>query len=652
MYFDIPKEQSSIIKVIGVGGGGSNAVNHMFLQGIKDVNFVICNTDAQALEMSPVPNKIQLGPTLTKGRGAGSHPSVGQQATMESMQEIKAILEKNTEMVFITAGMGGGTGTGGAPVIAKLAKDMGILTIGIVTVPFGFEGKRRKSQAHEGLETLKHYVDAILVISNDKLRDMCGNLAWNEAFAHADDVLATAAKGIAEIITVPGYVNVDFEDVKTVLRGSGLAIMGSGRASGESRALAAVKAALESPLLSDNDISGARSILLNITSGSMPVLMDEIAEITEFVQEAAGHDCDIIWGNCNDELLGDQIMVTVIATGFETMEQRKERLKNSTVKVTHIDTSAFTQKKPVLLDEKPAEEMPIQEAEASISIKKEEPKKLVEVKPEPVAEIKAEPVVESSIEEEKIEEKKVEEKKVKKESPAQFSFDFGLFAQVETPAAEKVIEEQPIMEIPVSEEPVAEISNEPVIEIKRIEPIEEKQIEEEVVAEEEVFSPIEMHMRPIASIEPVEDVIENKEEQPVIEKDAFIIEVKKEPVMETKVEEQPAAEEDEFIVRREEVRTTTMQRKESSTFITNDDKINVVNTHGNDRISRLKSMSMKLSGGNLDEIEKVPAYMRRNIELEETPDAREINVSQYNIVDGENGPELKKNNSFLHDNVD
>ena len=365
MYFDIPKEQSSIIKVIGVGGGGSNAVNHMFMQGIKDVNFVICNTDQQALEMSPVPNKIQLGPSLTKGRGAGSHPSVGQQAAMESMQEIKSLLEKNTEMVFITAGMGGGTGTGGAPVVAKLAKEMGILTIGIVTVPFGFEGKRRRTQAHEGLETLKHFVDAILIVSNDKLREMFGNLAWNEAFAKADDILTTAAKGIAEIITVPGYVNVDFEDVKTVLRDSGLAIMGSGSAEGENRALEAVSVALESPLLNDNDIRGARNILLNISSGSKAVLMDEIASITDYVQEAAGNDCDIIWGNCTDETLGEKIMVTVIATGFETIEQRNTRIKKNTYKITHVDTNEITAMKqnPVAQTTAVVEEVATKEVE-------------------------------------------------------------------------------------------------------------------------------------------------------------------------------------------------------------------------------------------------------------------------------------------------
>ncbi len=265
MLFDLPKEQSSIIKVIGIGGGGCNAVNHMFRQGINDVNFVICNTDAQALEASPVPNRIQLGPELTKGRGAGAHPEKGQAATLESVKEVKELMERNTEMVFITAGMGGGTGTGGAPVIARIAREMGILTVAIVTLPFSFEGKKRIAQAHKGIAELKDQVDSIIVIVNDKIREVFGDLVFSEAFARADDVLTTAAKGIAEIITIQGYVNVDFEDVKTVLRDSGVAIMGIGKAGGDNRAIDAVEAALSSPLLNDTNIHGARHVLLNIT---------------------------------------------------------------------------------------------------------------------------------------------------------------------------------------------------------------------------------------------------------------------------------------------------------------------------------------------------------------------------------------------------
>lgn len=317
MHFDLPKEQSSIIKVIGIGGGGSNAVTHMFNQGITGVNFVICNTDAQAMELSPVPNKIQLGPSLTEGRGAGSLPEVGKMATEESMDDIKEILNVNTKMVFITAGMGGGTGTGGAPVVAKLARELGILSVGIVTVPFQFEGKRRRSQAADGIQELKSYVDTILVISNNKLREIYGNLTLSEAFAEADNILTTAAKGIAEIITMPGYVNVDFEDVKTVMTDSGAAIMGSAQAEGEHRALRSVESALSSKLLNDSDIRGANHILLNISSGSEEVLMDEISQITDYVQDATGQGTDIIWGNCYDESLGEKLSVTVIATGFE-----------------------------------------------------------------------------------------------------------------------------------------------------------------------------------------------------------------------------------------------------------------------------------------------------------------------------------------------
>ncbi len=316
MKFDLPKDQSSIIKVIGVGGGGSNAVNHMYNQGITGVDFIICNTDQQALDQSPIPNKIQLGSTLTEGRGAGSNPEVGKNAAIENVDELKEIFEKNTQMVFITAGMGGGTGTGAAPIIAQTAREMGILTVGIVTIPFTFEGRRRKLQADDGLEELRSNVDTLLVICNDKLREMHGNLKISEAFSKADDILTVAAKGIAEIITVAGYINVDFEDVKTVMKDGGTAIMGSAHAEGENRATKAVSTALASPLLNDNDITGARYILLNITSGDEEVTMDEIDEITEYIQAESGNTADIIWGNGHDENLGSKVSVTIIATGF------------------------------------------------------------------------------------------------------------------------------------------------------------------------------------------------------------------------------------------------------------------------------------------------------------------------------------------------
>ncbi|MBN2519337.1 MAG: cell division protein FtsZ [Bacteroidales bacterium] len=314
--FDLPTNMSSIIKVIGVGGGGSNAVNYMYTRGIRDVNFIVCNTDAQALASSPVPVKIQLGESLTEGRGAGNKPEIGKQAAIENLNDVMNSLESNTKMVFITAGMGGGTGTGGAPVIAKATKELNILTVGIVTIPFRFEGQKRINQAIEGINELEKYVDSLLVINNEKLREIFGNLKISEAFSKADNVLASAAKGIAEIITVPGYINVDFADVNTVMADSGVAILGTGTASGENRAIEAIQEAITSPLLNNNDIKGSKNILLNITSGAEEVSMDEIGEITDYISSEVGSNVDIIWGIGHDEKLGDKISATIIATGF------------------------------------------------------------------------------------------------------------------------------------------------------------------------------------------------------------------------------------------------------------------------------------------------------------------------------------------------
>lgn len=336
--FEIPKHHKSIIKVIGVGGGGSNAVNHMFNQGIKDVEFIVCNTDAQALKGSPVPNKLQIGVNLTEGLGAGANPEKGRNAALESREEIREMLSQDTKMVFITAGMGGGTGTGAAPVIAKVAKELDILTVGIVTVPFGFEGKKKMAQAEEGIKALKESCDTVLVILNDKLREVFGNLSITEAFAQADNVLTTASKGIAEIITVPGYVNVDFEDVKTVMKDSGAAVMGSAESHGENRARKAAEEAISSPLLNNRDIMGADKILLSIISGEEAELqMDELSEITEYIQEKSGDNAEVIFGHGVDPDLGESIRVTVIATGFEhdriTEKQELEK------KVYHLDSN-------------------------------------------------------------------------------------------------------------------------------------------------------------------------------------------------------------------------------------------------------------------------------------------------------------------------
>ncbi len=317
MKFEAPENNNSIIKVIGVGGGGCNAVNHMHREGIKGVDFIICNTDQQSLDSSSITTKIQLGASLTEGRGAGAIAEVGKNAAIESIDEIKAQIGSETKMVFITAGMGGGTGTGAAPVIAATAKEMGILTVGIITIPFAFEGKKRKLQAQQGIEEMRAAVDTLIIICNDRIREVYGNLSITNAFAHADDVLGTAAKGIAEIITSTGSINVDFEDVRTVMSNSGVAIMGSAQASGENRALNAIEEAIASPLLNDNNINGANYILLNITYGKDEIQMDEIVEITDYIQQEAGESADIIWGHGFDESLEENIQITLIATGFD-----------------------------------------------------------------------------------------------------------------------------------------------------------------------------------------------------------------------------------------------------------------------------------------------------------------------------------------------
>lgn len=400
MQFELPKDESSIIKVIGVGGGGSNAVNHMFRLGIKGVDFIICNTDKQALEKSPVPHKIQLGHSLTKGLGAGARPEVGRDSALESIDEIKSLLTANTEMVFITAGLGGGTGTGAAPVIASIAKELGILSVGIVTIPFTFEGKKRREQAEKGLEEMKKYVDTLIVIGNDKLREIYGSLKMTEAFAHADNVLTNAAKSIAEIISLHMHVNVDFNDVKTVMQESGVAIMGSAIASGEKRALRAVEAALVSPLLNDNDISGARHVLLNIMSGSDDIEMDEFGEITDYIQEAAGGTAELITGYGTDPSLGDNVSVTIIATGFNSkMSSGYEAPVFQERKIVKLDEPVVTKQEPVqtnIIDE-------IQKSEPFVYTKDEQTPVVNKVE-EPVKE------PENKIEEHKIEEKKEESK--------------------------------------------------------------------------------------------------------------------------------------------------------------------------------------------------------------------------------------------------
>lgn len=564
--FDLPKDQSSIIKVIGVGGGGSNAVNHMYRQGIKGVDFIVCNTDKQALDISPVPVKIQLGETLTEGMGAGSLPEVGRNAAIENINDIKEILSRGTKMVFITAGMGGGTGTGAAPVIAAAAKEMGILTVGIVTIPFAFEGKKRKVQAEEGLSEMKKNVDTLLVISNDKLREIHGNLKLAEAFAHADNVLTNAAKSIAEIISITLHINVDFKDVQTVMRDSGVAIMGSASASGENRAIRAVESALNSPLLNDNNIQGARYVLLNVTSGTEEITMDELGEITDYIQEAAGQTAELITGYGCDETIGDNVNVTIIATGFNSKG----------IELNGVEPA----RKPEKIIRKLEEEKPAVEnvVAASSEVKSEEPNVL-----EPFL-IKRTPAVEEPKKEEAM--------------------------SIAEPVVEKA-----------AEEPVAEVELPPVV--HQLEEVKAEETEEpslfNEVQEPELLQPqkqvsIEFE---VTNVNPVSEPVSNIVNEPEMKYD---IEAKK--------------EEEESLLKKYQQEEQVRKAQE--------------------RISKLKELSMKLKTPNgLAELEKEPAYRRRNVNLESTPHSSESQVSRYTLSESEDKKvEIKPNNSFLHDNVD
>lgn len=580
MKFDLPKDQASIIKVIGVGGGGSNAVNHMYNQGITGVDFIICNTDSQALELSPIPNKIQLGTTLTEGLGAGANPEVGKNAAIEDVEAVKDILANNTKMVFITAGMGGGTGTGAAPVIAAAAKEMGILTVGIVTVPFSFEGRRRKQQADEGLDALRESVDTLLIINNDKLRMMYGNLKMGEAFAKADDILAVAAKGISEIITVTGYVNTDFRDVQTVMQDGGTAIMGSATAEGENRAIDAVGKALASPLLNDNEIKGAKFILLNITSGVEEITMDEIGDITDYIQDEAGLTADIIWGNCTDESLGEKVAVTVIATGFGATDTASIEFGKKPEKIVHN------------LEETTTNEV------VENTVKEVEPQNEVPAVEEPTLIVKEEVQPTLGFEEDVVDEAPVEEEITQK-----------VVFSLEDDADE--------------------------IEQKR-ESVANEMVEETT---EEVFGEFE-----VENIEEVDDVVSEEVE---LEKPQTIV-----WNLHDEIEEVNQAE----ATTNEEVQNTveeTTEETEAPVYtnrIPDEDQLK----RSQERIMRIKELGMKMkTPSGINDLEKEPAYKRRQIKLDSIPHSSENTISRFSMGEDEDGnPKLKDDNSFLHDNVD
>jgi len=553
--FDLPKDRSSIIKVLGVGGGGGNAVNHMYAQGIKGVDFVICNTDLQALEASSIPNKVQLGTGLTAGLGAGANPEVGKKAAMEAIEDIIDILGVNTKMLFITAGMGGGTGTGAAPIIAKAARELDILTVGIVTTPFQFEGKKRKTHAEEGIEILKKSVDCLLVINNDKIKDMYGNLPIRTAFSHANDILTIAAKGIAEIITFPGYINVDFEDVKTVMQNSGVALMGSAMAEGEDRALKAVKAALASPLLNENQITGAKNILLNITSGSEEVLMDEIGQISSYIQDEAGLTADMILGTSFDESIGANLSVTIIATGFETRENRIIYNHQATPKTKHVLYEQVRPNEMIIIDSS----------------------EIIEPAPKP-----------------------------------------EVAAEVEPTIITHQLEPEETIQSEIQQEPEMTIEPEELRFELRMDPTPEDLIEDEIISElvedEEIRSRVQDVIQRDQEIDKMGELIQEQVHFEISNLEAEI----NEPML--SAEEQEARFEKHI-----------------------------------QRLKELKNLNVTIKSPNgIRDLEKEPAYIRKNKKLNDVPHSSESSVSRLSLFEDPKSQKtgIRTNNSFLHDNVD
>jgi len=640
--FDLPKNQSNVIKVIGVGGGGSNAINHMFRQGIKGVDFIVCNTDSQALQNSAVPNKIQLGVNLTEGLGAGANPDVGQQSAIESIADIENMLDRNTKMVFITAGMGGGTGTGAAPVIAQLAKEREILTVGIVTLPFSFEGKVRQEQALIGIEKLRKQVDSLIVINNNKLREVYGNLGFKAGFSKADEVLATASRGIAEVITHHYTQNIDLRDAKTVLANSGTAIMGSATALGENRAKEAIISALDSPLLNDNKITGAKNVLLLIVSGSNEITLDEIGEINDHIQTEAGYNANIIMGVGEDETLGDAVAVTVIATGFD-VEQQSEIVNTEPKKIIHTledeqkivhnltsnTVAAFdlNTEKPIAKSEERIvfdlieEEETVAASEPVVPVLGNEELiamsefiKNLDVTFEIVSPIKEEEFIISSP---KMEEKKVVEqpKAIEREEQTSFTFDLPLFKsepieEKKEVKAEKVLFEltDETKDIKVNEAielvPVTEVSDNGIIKYS---------LEEYMEAENEFLS-----SKPVAA----------------------------------KVEEEKIPEELNITMKKVNNSETDSSKLESISpmEMTIEETLRI---RADERRKKLKEFNYKFHNNvsKIDEYEREPAYKRLGIDISNTQ-TNNVNSRISVGTDSNNDLQLRSNNSYLHDNVD
>ncbi len=635
--FDLPKNQSNVIKVIGVGGGGSNAINHMFQAGINGVDFIVCNTDSQALENSPVPNKIQLGVSLTEGLGAGANPEVGEQAAIESMEDIKAMLDTTTKMIFITAGMGGGTGTGAAPVIAKQAKEMDVLTVGIVTMPFQFEGKMRCEQAQLGIEKLRANVDSLIVINNNKLREVYGNLGFKAGFSKADEVLATAARGIAEVITHHYTQNIDLRDAKTVLSNSGTAIMGSAMASGSTRANEAIMKALDSPLLNDNKISGAKNVLLLIVSGSQEITIDEIGEINDHIQTEAGHGANIIMGVGEDDTIGEAIAVTVIATGFN-MDQQDDIVNTESKKIIHT------------LEEG-------QKAEQDLTPQQITPQHIVHQLVDEEAET-TEPEFKTEIEEldsldlipttNYIKNFNVFYEEVIAENVSED--DFVIFDAKETVEDIEVIDPEVVSSEKVDEDQFAISFDMPLA----------SSIEEEENTNVITFN-LDDDLKEIDVNEHVEviPVLEyNKEGETRYSLDDYMELENKLTGAKSKAEEfEPKIIEDELIFEKKTLATT--EGSETATATTKEvDPMDspleeLLKERADERRRKLKDFNYKFQNslGNIDEIEKEPAYKRQGIDLDENP--AQNKVSRTTLSEDSNDEiQLRSNNSFLHDNVD
>lgn len=627
--FNMPKTQSNTIKVIGVGGGGSNAVNHMFTQQIKGVDFVICNTDSQALENSSVPNKIQLGANLTSGLGAGANPEIGAQAAKESMQEIQQMLNTQTKMVFITAGMGGGTGTGAAPIIAKIAKDMDILTVGIVTMPFAFEGRRRSKQAQEGIDQLRQNVDSLIVINNNKLREVYGNLGFKAGFSKADEVLSTASRGIAEVITHHYKQNIDLHDAKTVLSNSGTAIMGSAKEEGTNRARTAIVKALDSPLLNDNKITGAKNVLLLIVSGTNEVTLDEIGEINDYIQDEAGYDANIIMGVGEDEKLGDSIAVTIVATGF-AKDQQSTITNTEVKKIVHTlenDQKATYNFGEKTITKSPTLEQPISDVvqEKIIHILEDDAEH-EEAKPTPKMDLipTSETIVNTPVFHEEV-------------SLDIVSEDDFVITDV-TPITEAVVEEPKqiqadlLFDLPLNNAREEEVSqaitfnlNAPSEDVNDI----------EVVAVEEVI--------PVHKIQETRYVLEDFDAKPTIGKSSRI----------TGKDTTVAEEEIQF-----ELKTAAPEAKINSIQTISEEvspldlTISELQKRAEERRKKMKGFNYKFNdqlNKNIDEIERQPAYKRLGLDL--SADAS-ISKSKTAIKTDDSDIDFKSNNSFLHDNVD